>query len=104
MEISSSRYRIMQKQSITPQIKATLTAELNFDNGYIDVKLVGDVDEDGVEYSTTGKFLLTRACEDSDYTEWNEVLRFALHGQTPSRLLWRDFTVEQGKNYLYSLQ
>jgi hypothetical protein len=68
MEVSSSRYRVMQKQFITPTIKASLSAKMNFDNGYIDVKLVGDKDKNGKEYSTTGKFLLTRACEDDDYT------------------------------------
>jgi hypothetical protein len=32
----------MQKPSIDPEIKATLNAVLNYDNGYIAVNLVGE--------------------------------------------------------------
>jgi hypothetical protein len=35
---------------------------------------------------------------------WDEVARFKLAGQVPSRQVWKDFTVEQGKHYQYSLQ
>jgi hypothetical protein len=76
---------------------------MNYDNGYIDVNLVGETDDEGIEYATTGKFLLTRSDSDSNFTEWNELLRFSLHSQNPSRALWRDFTIEQGKKYVYSL-
>jgi hypothetical protein len=31
-------------------------------------------------------------------------MRFSLHGQQPSRTLWKDFTVEQGIHYQYALQ
>lgn len=101
---ASPKYRIMQKKSITPEIQAELIAEMNRDNGYVDIRLAGIKDEDGDETSATGSFLITRACADDGYKVWNEVLRFVLHGQHPSRWLWRDFTVEQGKLYKYSLQ
>lgn len=104
LEVSTPNYRIAQKSLLAPEIKATLEVSLNEDNGYIDVNLVGIKDANGLETLATGAFLLSRASEDSNYSEWDELSRFKLIAQTPTRLLWRDFTVEQGKNYKYSLQ
>lgn len=104
MEVSSPRYRVMQKASIAPEINTKLIAKLNFDNGYVNLSLQGELDDDGKETATTGSFLISRACSDDGYKIWNEVLRFTLRGAYPSRQLWKDFTVEQGKYYIYSLQ
>ena len=104
LEVFSPKYRIMQKRSIAPEIYATVNATMNYENGYVDVQLVGEQDADGMEKGATGSFLLTRSCSDDNFTVWSEILRFGLHGQRPSRDLYRDFTVEQGKTYLYSLQ
>lgn len=104
MEVSSPRYRIMQKRSIAPEIDAIVNAEMNYENGYVDIKLVGEKDNDGMEKGATGSFLLTRSCSDDNFTVWSEILRFGLHGQRPSRSLYRDYTTEQGKTYMYSLQ
>ena len=104
LTLSTPRYRIMQKPSIDPEISAHLNVMLNYDNGYIAVNLVGELDENGMEEPVTGAFLLSRSCEDSNYQVWDEVSRFKLAGQIPSRQLWKDFTVEQGKHYQYSLQ
>jgi hypothetical protein len=32
----------MQKRSIRPEIYATVKAEMDYENGYIDVKLIGE--------------------------------------------------------------
>ena len=102
--ISSPRYRIMQKLTIDPEIQATLEAEANFDNGYISINLVGAKDENGLEKTATGAFLLTRASSSDGYSTWDEISRFKLAAQVPSLQLWKDFTIEQGKEYKYSLQ
>ena len=104
LEVFSPKYRIMQKRSIAPEIYATVKAEMNYENGYVDIKLIGEQDADGMEKGATGSFLLARSCSDDNFTVWSEILRFGLHGQRPSRDLYRDFTVEQGKTYMYSLQ
>lgn len=104
LTISTPRYRIMQKLSIDPEIKATLEAKSNYDNGYITINLIGKKNDNGLEEPATGAFLLTRACEDNNYQEWDEISRFKLAAQVPSRTLWQDYTTEQGKNYRYSLQ
>jgi len=85
LTISSPRYRIMQKISIEPEIKATLSASLDFENGYVNVNLKGDKDEWGMETPATGAFLLTRACVDTEYSVWEEISRFKLAAQVPSR-------------------
>lgn len=104
LEISSPRYRIMQKISIDPDLKANLAATANFDDGYITINLIGEKDSEGLEVPASGAFLLTRSCEDDNYIDWDEIARFKLAGQKPSRQLWKDFTVEQGKSYKYSIQ
>lgn len=101
---SSGLYRIMQKKSIDPEIKAGLIPELNFENGYVDVKLQGHRNAEGVEYAATGAFKILRASEEDGYAAWHEVLKFALYGQQPSRWIWKDFTVKQGVTYKYALQ
>lgn len=103
MTVSSPRYRVMQKLSIDPDIKATINVSLNYENGYININLIGDK-VDGLEEPATGSFLLTRSCEDNDYTVWDEIARFKLAAQMPSLQLWRDYTAEQGKTYKYAIQ
>lgn len=104
MIISTPRYKIVQRATINPEIQATLEAILNYDNGFIDIQLIGEKDDQGLETPVSGAFLLSRASEDSNYMNWDEISRFQMTAQTPSRDLWQDFTVEQGKNYKYSLQ
>lgn len=104
MTISTPRYKIIQRATINPEIQATLEAILNYDNGFIDIQLIGEKDDQGLETPVSGAFLLSRASEDSNYMNWDEISRFQMTAQTPSRDLWQDFTVEQGKNYKYSLQ
>ena len=100
-----TRYRIMIKESIDPQIEAVLEATTNYDNGYVNLRLVGKKDpETGLETVTTGAFLISRASDKDNFITWEEVYRFNLSAQKPSRLLWRDYTTEQGHTYKYALQ
>ena len=104
LTVKSPKYKLTQKTSIPPEIQASIEATMNFDNGYVDVHLIGDLDEEGHEIPTNGAFLITRACSDDHFNRWVEVFKFTLHGQQPSLKLLRDFTVEQGKEYIYALQ
>lgn len=101
---TSPMYKIAQKTTVNPEIQATLSASMNYNNGYIDIKLVGEKDANGQEYPATGRFVLKRGCSKDNYTEWNTIFKFELNGKYPSRWLWRDFTVEHGYNYKYALQ
>lgn len=102
--VSSPRYRITQKKSINPDLNATIFATLNYDNGYVEVSVVSNEATDVSEQLVTGSFIISRACEDTDYLEWDEIHRFSLNAQVPTMQLCKDFTVEQGKHYLYSIQ
>lgn len=104
LQVTSGKYRIMQKRSINPEIKADLVPKLNFENGYIDLNLVGQRNKDNIEYAATGAFKILRASDEDNYQTWHEVLKFALYGQQPSRWMWKDFTVKQGVSYRYALQ
>lgn len=104
LEISSGRYKITQKQSIDPEIQATLVPSLNFENGYIDLTLKGAINSNGIESSATGLYRVLRASNKDNYKTWHEILKFALYGQKPSSWIWKDFTVEQGVSYKYALQ
>lgn len=104
MQVSSGRYRVMQKKFIDPEIQADLTISANEENGYISLSLIGRKDEDGVEYPATGMFKILRASEEDEFLTWNEVLRFALYGQQVSKWAWKDMTAKQGIRYKYALQ
>ena len=98
LEIKTTKYRIMQRRSIAPEIQATLYAENNFDNGFIDVHIVDEKDD-----VISGKFLVARASDKNGWM-WEEFRRFDLRSVVPEKWFFRDCTVEQGVNYRYSLQ
>lgn len=104
LKIASPIYRIIQRVTIESDLKAQLVVTNNFDDGYIDIDLVGIKDELGNEDIVTGSFILSRASEDSNYLDWEKLLTFKIVAQIPSRNLWKDFTVQQGKRYKYSIQ
>lgn len=104
LKVSSDYYKIMQKQSIKPEIKATLVPSLNFENGYINLTLVGEKNEYGIEYAATGSYRIMRSSIEDNFKTWNEILKFELYGQKPSKWIWKDFTVKQGITYKYALQ
>lgn len=57
---------------------------------------------DGEEIGV-GAFLLSR--EDTlNPGVWEELTRFALSYESPTKTIFRDFTIEQGKTYVYSIQ
>ena len=82
---------------------ASLVAKLNYDDGYITLNLIKNN-----KYSKqliTGSFIITRSTEDDNYSDWNEIHRFKLNSQpVPKKILWTDYTIEQGKKYQYALQ
>ena len=101
---SSPKYRITEQSTIPPEIDAQLIATMNEENGYVELRLVGGKDAFGVEKVSTGTFLISRSSSEDNYGSWSEVSRFALFGEAPSSHAWRDFTVQHGFTYRYSLQ
>ena len=101
---SSPKYRITQQSTIAPEVEANLVATMNEENGYVNLQLIGKKDKDGVEKVGTGTFLICRASSEDNYGSWSEIDRFALFGEAPSSHKWKDFTVQHGFTYIYSLQ
>lgn len=101
---SSPKYRITQQSTIPPEVEAKLVATMNEENGYVNLQLIGNKDKDGVEKVGTGTFLICRASSEDNYGSWSEIDRFALFGEKPSSHNWKDFTVQHGFTYIYSLQ
>jgi hypothetical protein len=87
-------YRISSKITIDSDLKATIHTKSYFADGYIQIDLNGIVDSEGNEYITTGSFVLSRSCEDDNYTSWEKLSTFKLIAEFPSRSLWKDFTIE----------
>ena len=105
LTISSPTYKIIQNSTVDPEIDVELIADLNFDNGYVELSLKGiynpEIQHENIE---TGSFVIMRASQDENFSNWSEIFRFKLNAAFPSNSLWRDHTIEQGKTYRYSLQ
>lgn len=98
---ASKRYRIRQTPSVKPEIDVNVIATMNFENGYMDITMKGKKDADGIEPAISGKFRILRSGNDG---LWYEIHRFALPGLQPSKWSWRDYLIEQGKEYTYAIQ
>lgn len=100
----SPEYLLTQRRSLTMDLKGSLITTLNEEEGYVDVKIVGYVDPNtGAEEIADGAFVLCR--EDAlKPNYWDELTRFAMKHEAPTKMIFRDFTVEQGKTYTYSIQ
>lgn len=103
LKMSSPKYLLTQQKSLAMEFKGLLKAELNYEDGFIDIQTIGAIDTDGAEEIVDGTFILAR--EDSlNPGVWEELTRFSLKHEFPTRNVFRDFTIEQGKTYTYSLQ
>lgn len=110
LEASSFDYRIIERPTLDAEIQARLEMHLDQENGCIQIDLIANMDSDGNEYPATGSFVLTRACFDKNPAEgqkaltWNQLTTVNFINEVPTRTLFKDFTIEQGKWYQYSLQ
>ena len=102
--ISTPKYKITQQYSVDSQILAYVTPTLNYEEGYIQVSLTSRLNDMAEKENASGTFILSRSCEDDNYKLWNELCRFRLVEEIPDKDLWKDFTIEQGKHYKYSIQ
>lgn len=98
MVVSSPRYKLNQRRLRPMILNAHLEVKNNFDTGAIQVNLVQDTDE-----LASGLFLLSRASSRTP-NKWEPMKEFALQSEYPNRILYNDYTVEQGITYHYSLQ
>lgn len=101
LEITGPSYKIIQKETLPITSISTITPSLNYENGYIELFFNKDVANEEI---TNGTFVLSRASEDESFENWETIVEFNLFSQKPSTQTWKDFTIEQGKKYQYSIQ
>ena len=100
LTVSSVRYRLVPNKTVPPDINVSLNAVMDFNNGYTFLTMT-PLDE-STEF-VSGNFVLCRASNEDNYA-WEEIQRFDFHAQSIAEWRYKDFTVEQGKIYKYSIQ
>lgn len=123
LECESQSYVIVAQESVNSDLqdKCDLIATSNFDDGYIQLALRPKV-KSGI---INGSFVLARSSSEDNFDSWNEIYRFSyknLHIYAPigessnlislhpdnwsknDMIIWEDFTVQQGVEYIYSIQ
>lgn len=101
LEASSPRYRVIQRRSISPDVEVSLHADLDYDNGHINLSIINENKDKNPIIS--GAFLVSRASSKNGYI-WEEFKRFDIQSLIPEKWGAVDCTVEQGVTYMYSLQ
>lgn len=96
-ECKSPLYKIARQESITPDIDASISAKLNYDEGYVRI-MANSIKG----LPSSGSYLLLRKDEESN---WKQLHSFTLFNSLlENTILFRDFTIEQGKTYTYAVQ
>lgn len=102
----SSRYRLQMQTGLVMSPSMIIYPLPDFENGCVEIVLIGEPDESLLaEQKYTGSYsICRRVVSDYDDESWVEIHRFRLTDQEPSSYVFRDFTVEQGVTYKYSIQ
>ena len=101
---SSEHYRITKQDTVPSTLEAELVAEMNEENGYVFLSLKGEKNKDGSEKTGAGNFIICRASSEDDYASWTKLTTFSLFNESISQQSWKDFTIQHGYNYIYSIQ
>jgi hypothetical protein len=94
LEVKSPKYLVMDSESVDPELRAKIVAELDYNNACINLNLIGERTPEGREYAATGAFLLSRASSLDNFSTWLPVSNFRMTGELPSAFLFRDYTIE----------
>ena len=104
LEISTPFYNIVIRKSVAPNFKVDIELNKNDENGYIEILLKRNKENEKNNEVIKGSFLLTRSSEKSNFTEWEEISKFNLTSHRSSLKTIKDFAIEQGVKYKYSIQ
>lgn len=105
LEFISNKYRITEQTLVNATYEPTLIPTLNEENGYIELQIIGKMDNRGIEQSNVvGNFLISRSSSENNFSSWEVLDRFTLLGDSFSNYKWKDFTIAHGKEYRYSVQ
>ena len=105
LQLTTPKFLIQNNFYINPEINADLIAILNYDNGYIQINLQEKENEGEENATANGMFLLSRGYKTSEKKYvWERLINFNLIEEVPNKMIYKDFTIEQGKTYIYSIQ
>ena len=102
LKISTPKYRIAERESLEIEFNFDLKAELNYDEGYINLFLTNPSNEPLI---ATGSFVLVKSSEEDGYKVWNEIYNFEyINEPIRKNLLFKDFIIKQGVKYKYAIR
>lgn len=105
LEASSPTYITINQDSIDIDLDMELTSELNQEDGSIKLMINAKNSEHSI---VSGNFILVRSSSLNNFTSWDEVYKFAYLNVTLSatepKVIWQDYSVQQGEEYIYALQ
>lgn len=99
-KLYSPEYNINAAPSIPLSMTWGFDAQMDYDNGCVNL-----ICKPGSQVTFTSNLKLVRADEKENYSIWhvmNEGL-ISVDMSDGEKILWKDFTVEQGQNYLYAV-
>lgn len=98
LEVLTQKYTISNSFLVSPpkEFKGELSAILNSSEGYIELRLLG--------IGLNGNFILNRSSSRDHFNTWNKITEFTIAREDSGLVIWQDFTIEQGVEYLYSIQ
>jgi hypothetical protein len=76
--IEGPKYNIIELDSINANFSASLSTMLDYNNGCVDIKLIGAKDADGLEVAESGAFVLIRTDSSTNFSEWATIISFDL--------------------------
>lgn len=100
---TTAPYVIKAVSTIDTDIPAKLLATPDYDNGCIHLSLINPNAYEK-EKAFSGSFVISRYTK--HLNTWDQIYKFTMLAQRPSDMgiLWTDYTVEHGGQYLYALQ
>lgn len=109
LEVSSQAYILEEQDTVNANLQAILTAQLSFDDGCISLYLEPIIKTSNREdIVITGSFRLSRASSETNFKYWEKIQNFSYENMNLSDakkvLLWEDYSIQQGVEYLYALQ
>lgn len=111
LKYSSVGQNVIQQSTVDMEIPCELIATLDSEDAHIKIAL-----RPTKNAPLTGSFILSRSSSEDNYSSWNEIYKFNFKNVVCEKhpdgglwdvndiLLWEDFTVKQGVEYVYSLQ
>ena len=106
LQVDSPMYMLVGSTSVAPELKADLIAEIDYDNGCVNLSLEPWLQnkQDQALTTYTGQFVVTRSSSKENFKTWTKIVTFQLSGTIPKGIVFTDFTIEHGQTYRYALQ